>query len=96
MNEIFATFRPPITIFLMALALTINFPFLDGNIPRAPSYGVYISQLIRLARVSSHVLGFNMRNRSLTAKRLKQGYRSHDHKLMHAYIVRYNGGKEAC
>ena len=22
-----------------------NFPFLDGDVPRAPSYGVYISQL---------------------------------------------------
>ena len=27
----------------------VNFPFLDGNIPRSPSYGVYISQLIRFA-----------------------------------------------
>ena len=48
----------------------VNFPFLDGNIPRAPSYGVYISQLIRFARVSSHVLDFNNRNRFLTAKLL--------------------------
>ena len=31
----------------------VNFPFLD--IPRSASYGVYISQLIRFARVSSHV-----------------------------------------
>ena len=27
----------------------VNFPFLDGDVPRRPSYGVYISQLIRLA-----------------------------------------------
>ena len=27
----------------------VNFPFLDGDVPRSPSYGVYISQLIRLA-----------------------------------------------
>ena len=33
----------------------VNFPFLDGDIPRTTSYGVYISQLIRFARVSSHV-----------------------------------------
>ena len=26
----------------------VNFPFLDGDITRSPSYGVYISQLIRL------------------------------------------------
>ena len=37
----------------------VNFPFLDGDIPRATSYGVYISQLIRVARVSSHVAVFN-------------------------------------
>ena len=31
-----------------------NFPFLDGYVPRSTSYRVYISQLIRFARVSSH------------------------------------------
>ena len=33
----------------------VNFPFLDGDVPRSTSYGIYISQLIRFARVSSHV-----------------------------------------
>ena len=33
----------------------VNFPFLDGDVPRRPSYGVYISQLIRFARVCSQV-----------------------------------------
>ena len=55
----------------------VNFPFLDGNIPRATSYGVYIPQLIRFARVSSHVADFNTRNQILTAKPLKQCYRYH-------------------
>ena len=27
----------------------VNFPFLDGDVLRRPSYGVYISQLIRFA-----------------------------------------------
>ena len=40
----------------------VNFPFLDGDDPRSASYGVYISQLIRFARVSSHVDDFNTRN----------------------------------
>ena len=53
----------------------VNFPFLDGDIPRSTSYGVYISQLIRFARVSSHVADFNARNKSLTAKLLQHGYR---------------------
>ena len=33
----------------------INFPFLDEDIPRRTSYGVYISQFIRFARASSNV-----------------------------------------
>ena len=56
----------------------MNFPFLDGNVPRSISYGVYISQLILFARVSSHVDDFNTRNKVLTAKLLKQGYRAID------------------
>ena len=40
-------------------------------------YDVYISQLIRFARVSSHVDDFNTRNKVLTAKLLRQGYRYH-------------------
>ena len=27
----------------------VNFPFLDGDVPRRASYGVHISQLIRFA-----------------------------------------------
>ena len=56
----------------------INFSFLDGDSPHSTSYGVYISQLIRFARVSSHVADFNVRNKSLTAKLLQQGYRYHE------------------
>ena len=41
----------------------VNFPFLDCDVPRSTSYGVYISQLIRFARVSSHVDDFNTRNK---------------------------------
>ena len=53
----------------------VNFPFLDGYVPRRPSYGVYISQRIRFARASSHVTDFNNRNKVLTSKLLKQVYR---------------------
>ena len=55
----------------------VNFPFLYGDGPRSTSYGVYISQLIRFARVSSHVDDFNSRNKVLTAQVLRQGYRYH-------------------
>ena len=53
----------------------VNCPFLDRDVPRSPSYGVYISQLIRFARVCSNVDDYNNRNLFLTAKSLKQGYR---------------------
>ena len=37
----------------------VNFPFLDGDVPRRPSYGVYISQLIRFARVCSRLIAIH-------------------------------------
>ena len=46
----------------------VNFPFLDGDVPRSPSYGVYISQLIRFASVCSNGDDFNNRNLILMAK----------------------------
>ena len=43
----------------------VIFPFLDGDVPRRTSYGVYISQPIR---ASSNLNNFNCRNKALTAK----------------------------
>ena len=75
----------------------VNFPFLGGDVPRSPSYGVYVSQL---ARVCSYVDDFNNKNLFLTAKLLKQGYRYNKirktfPKFYHGHselIVRYNIG----
>ena len=41
----------------------VNFPFWVGDVPRRAPYGVYISQLIRFARVCNHVTDFNARNK---------------------------------
>ena len=65
----------------------VDFPFLDGHAPRSASYGIYISQFIRFVRVSSHVDDFNTRNKVLTAKLLRQGYRYH--KLRKAFSKFY-------
>ena len=78
----------------------VNFPFLDGDVPRSPSYGVYISQLIRFARVCSNVDDFNNINLFVTAKLLKQGYRYNKirkafSKFYHIHselIIKYNIG----
>ena len=55
----------------------VNFPFLDGDVPRSTSYGVYISQRIRFARACSHDNDLKNRNKFLTSKLVKQGYRYH-------------------
>ena len=55
----------------------VNLPILDGDVPHSSSYGVYISQLIRFARAYSYITDFNTRNKLLTQKLLKQGYRYH-------------------
>ena len=65
----------------------MNFPFLDGGVPRSASCGVCVSRLVRFARVSSHVDDFDARNKVLTAKLLRQGYRYH--KLRKAFSKFY-------
>ena len=78
----------------------VNYPFLDGDVPRSPSLGVYISQLIRFARVCSNVHDFNNRYLPLTANLSKQGYRYNKirkafSKFYHRHselIVKYNIG----
>ena len=33
----------------------VNFPWLNGDLPRYPSYGIYISQFVRFARCCTRV-----------------------------------------
>ena len=63
---------------------------MDGDVPRRPSYGVYISQIIRFARVCSNVDYFNARNRCLTAKLLKPGYEYHKFRKVFSKFYRRN------
>ena len=59
----------------------VNFPYLDGDIPRLATYCVCFSQLIQFANVSSHVTDFNTRNKLLTAKLLNHKVRKAFSKL---------------
>ena len=68
----------------------VNFPFLDGDVPRCTSYGVNISQLICFARVSSSVSDFNFRNKAHIAKLLRQCYRYR--KLRNTFSKFYHSG----
>ena len=61
---------------------------------------MYISQLIRFARVFSHVDALYVRNQRLTAKLLKQGYRYHklrkvfskSYRQHHKLVSKFNVG----
>ena len=76
-----------INVTSLILELSI-YPFLDGDVPRSTSYGVYISQLICFARASSYVTDFTTHNKLLTQKLLKQGYRYHKlHKSFFLYFI---------
>ena len=57
--------------------LIVNFPWLDGDVPRLPSYVIYISQLVRFARACSDISDFHTKNLLITSKLLNQGYRYH-------------------
>ena len=46
----------------------VNFPLLSGDVPRLPSYCVYISHLVRCARCCTSVSDFNSINLQLTSK----------------------------
>ena len=71
---------------------TVNFPFLDGGVPRRTSYEVYISQLIRFARASFNVNDFNCHNKALTAKLLRQDYRYHKLRKTFSKFYLQHGG----
>ena len=53
----------------------VNFPFMSCNIPSAPAYGVYASQLIHYARCCSNYSDFLSRHRALVTRLLSQGYK---------------------
>ena len=55
----------------------VNFPWLSGAVPRLPSYGIYISQLVRFARYCTGVFYFHSKNPQNTSKLLTQSYRYH-------------------
>ena len=52
----------------------VNFPFICCNIPAAPAYGVYISQLIRYSRACGSYQDFLYRGLLLTRKQLNQWF----------------------
>ena len=56
---------------------TVNCPWLSADVPELPSYGIYISQLVRFARCCISVFDFNSKNLQITSKLFTHGYRYH-------------------
>ena len=54
----------------------VNFPFMSSNVPSAPAYGVFVSQIIRYARCCSNYSDFLSRHRALVTRLLSQGLKS--------------------
>ena len=76
----------------------VNFPYIDSCIPKKSALGVYYSQLIRYARLSSRYADFLIRSRSLVVKLKTQGYKVNELKRLtsrffkekHDILLNYN------
>ena len=54
----------------------VNFPHMDSNIPANPVYGIYISQLVRYARICTSKADFLHRLRQVSSRLHRQGFKS--------------------
>lgn len=52
----------------------IMYPYLSGNIPKVPSYGVYLSQLLRICDICSDYYQFKNEVINLNKKLVNQGF----------------------
>lgn len=61
----------------------VNFAYIKSNMPANPAYGVYISQLVRYARICTSKLEFihTCRLRQLSTHLFHQGFKSTNHSL---------------
>ena len=62
--------------FKQVLPNLIDSPFMDSNIPATPAYGVYVSQLVRYARICTAKADFMHRLRSPSSRLKQQGFKS--------------------
>ena len=56
-----------------SMTLILIYMYMDADVSRRASYGVYISQVIRFARVCNHVADFNARKKCLKTGFLCRG-----------------------
>ena len=53
----------------------VNYPNLNGNIPKAQAYGVFISQLVRFTNVNDNVKNFVADAKNMVNKLVSQGFK---------------------
>ena len=66
----------------------VNFQWLSGDVPRLPSYGIYILQLVRLSRWCTSILDFHSKNLQITSKLLTQDYSWHKLRKIFGKFIR--------
>ena len=69
-------FKPALTTNAMPLNF-FNFQWLSSDVPRLPSHGIYISQLVRFARCCTSVSDFHSKNLQITSNLFTQGNKYH-------------------
>ena len=68
----------------------VNFPDMGSNIPAHPAYGVYISQLVRYARICTSKVDFMNRLRGLSLRLRQQGFVTNLlQKSLHKFFTRH-------
>ena len=68
------TTKSIMVFFRNGLFRIVNFPYMDSNIPANPAYGVYISQLVRYAKICTSKVDFMNRLRGLSLRLRQQGF----------------------
>ena len=78
----------------------VNYPNLNGNIPKGQSYGFFISQLVRFTTINDNATNFTKDAKNMVTKLINQGFDKHILKMKyfqftHKYIgVWYKYGQD--
>ena len=67
----------------------VNFPHMDSNIPANPAYGVYISQLVRYARICTSKVDFINRLRGLSLSQTTRLWNQSTWEFINKFVNRH-------
>ena len=70
----------------------VNYPNLNGNIPKAQSYGIFVSQLVRFTTINDNLKRFLADAKNMVKKLVNQGFKRDILKKKYtAFTQRYIG-----